>query len=819
MTSGHLRGALAAASVVVIAGSSALHSETAADGVLLLTQSLSTSDILSTAEFLGPEGMLDAVPLYLSVTVNGHATGVVAEFTLHRDGRRLASTRDELNAVGLIAPRGLSGEVFLDDIPGVSFAYDPDAQSLDITAPVQSLKPQVISDRPVRDLPLVQHGYGAVLNYRLSVDLGRDILTDGPSLHAGYADLEGRIYAPFGVFTTKGAITATGPDFADPQFTRYESNFTYSNPKRMLNFTLGDFVSSSLPWGRSVRLGGVQLRRDFSLRDDIITNPRLSYAGIAAVPSTVDVYVNNVRAWSGKTDAGPFKLTDLPMIGSAGEAVIVIRDPAGNEQVGHVPFFAGRDVLKAGSLQFSLDAGRPRGAFTSDQEAYGPRTVGVTSLRFGVTDRITLLGQAEGGMGLSALTLGVTAILLNAAEVTLAAGRSSYDAQDGRVLYGTLRSTVADVDLELSSLRSSEDYTDLATVLGLARLDGSATAEDISRQYPARAQDALTLGFNDLLHNGSLNLNFIHAERADATNSIVAMSYSRPVGKSGSMRLAGFTDLQEGGFGASIGFDFSLGERGSTGVGLSRGADGRMASYAGLSRPIRRELGSTGYRAAIYGWHDGRPHGDWTGSYRGGLGQAGLRLSINEAGKMSGSASFDGAVVAAGGRVLAGNRIRDGFAVVKLGVPGVPVLLRGREVAKTGPFGAALVPDLRAYRSNRVSIDPTDLPADVNLSATAMSVVPAALSGVTVTFGEAPGKAALVVLRGTDGSFLPAGTPVELRGRSEDFFVGYDGEVWLEGLSEQNRVTATLDNGTCSASFAFALAANKTARIEGVTCE
>ncbi|NEV03151.1 hypothetical protein, partial [Bradyrhizobium uaiense] len=41
--------------------------------------------------------------------------------------------------------------------------------------------------------------------------------------------------------------------------------------------------------------GGLQAQRDFALRPDLITAPLATIGGSAAVPSTVDVYVNNIK--------------------------------------------------------------------------------------------------------------------------------------------------------------------------------------------------------------------------------------------------------------------------------------------------------------------------------------------------------------------------------------------------------------------------------------------------------------------------------------------------------------------------------------------
>lgn len=172
----------------------------------------------------------------------------------------------------------------------------------------------------------------------------------------------------------------------------------------------------------------------------------------------------------------------------------------------------------------------------------------------------------------------------------------------------------------------------------------------------------------------------------------------------------------------------------------------------------------------------------------------------------------------AGRGIFATNRIHDGFAVVTVGPPDVAVSLNNREVARTGVFGRALVPDLRSYRVNRISINPLDLPIDASVEATAMNVVVARRSGVSVDFGGKPEAAALVVLSDTAGAFLPPGSQVQLRGSSDSFIVGYDGEVWITGLGPRNQITAQTENADCSAAFAYAKWSDEQVYIDGVTC-
>lgn len=830
MTTARLGGALAAAGILIIGSTVALRAETAEGGALRSGGTLSTSDYLSSSDFLSSADFLSTgeyavqpvlgstMPLFLSVTLNGREIGAIVEFTYHLDTGRMAASRDALGQAGLVVPRATRHEVFLDSLKGVDYRYDEATQSIAITAPDESVKPQIISAQKTADLPEPTGGFGAVVNYRLSFGLGNDITRTGPQVGLPTADIEARVNLPFGVFTTTGLASLLDKDGSQFGFARNESYFTLSNQARMLTATLGDFVSSTLPWGRAVRLGGVQLRRDFGLRSDVVANPRLSFSGIAAVPSTVDVYVGSVRAWSGKADAGPFQLVDLPTLGPEGEAVIVVKDDAGNAQESRIPFFTSHDGLREGMVQFSFDYGRPRLDFITAGKGYGEAAVGSASLRFGLTDRVTLQGQAEAAPGLRNIVLGANAVVFDAAEVGVSMGQSRYDGRDGRLAFGTFRTRLGTAELRLSSLRTSDGYADLATALGIAALGADAEADDLLRQHPARAQDAASLTFADLFGTAALNLGLIHSDRAGLSDTILSASFSQGIGERSRIRVGGFTDMSDGGFGLSLALNVRFGGDNWGGTSVGRDKDGGFTSSIGFGRPIGRNIGATGYRAAIRDLQSGNPRIDWSGAYRSRYGLAGLRLARDGAGRISGSGSAEGALVVAGGRVFATGTVKDSFAVVKLGLPGVPVYFNGQPAVKTGVFGAALVPGLRGNRGNRLSINPADLPTDATVAATAMTVVPKARSGVTVTFGEPPGRAALIVLRHADGTLLPVGTPVTLNGKDGDFVVGYDGQVWLDGLRRSNRIEAMTDKGTCSSRFDLAAALDGGALTRGIPC-
>lgn len=118
-------------------------------------------------------------------------------------------------------------------------------------------------------------------------------------------------------------------------------------------------------------MGGVQLRRDFGLRSDLITQQLLSFDGSAAVPSSVDVFIDNNRTYSTGRDAGPFRLEDLPVSAGPGDALIVVTDANGRRTTKAVSFYVSRKLLKKGVLDFSIEAGQTREGCGLESNAYG----------------------------------------------------------------------------------------------------------------------------------------------------------------------------------------------------------------------------------------------------------------------------------------------------------------------------------------------------------------------------------------------------------------------------------------------------------------
>lgn len=120
--------------------------------------------------------------------------------------------------------------------------------------------------------------------------------------------------------------------------------------------------------------------------------------------------------------------------------------------------------------------------------------------------------------------------------------------------------------------------------------------------------------------------------------------------------------------------------------------------------------------------------------------------------------------------------IDDSFAVVRVGdESGVRIYRENQLVGQTDSSGYALVPGLRAYQSNAISMEQADLPLDVVIDTMQAQAVPYYRSGVMLDFPIVHPNGALLAVRLENGDPLPAGALVRFPDRQDEFPSGAAG--------------------------------------------
>lgn len=144
-------------------------------------------------------------------------------------------------------------------------------------------------------------------------------------------------------------------------------------------------------------------------------------------------------------------------------------------------------------------------------------------------------------------------------------------------------------------------------------------------------------------------------------------------------------------------------------------------------------------------------------------------------------------------------------------------MLENRPIGQTNRRGKILLPNLHSYDVNTITLDPGNLPVDARIDRTKQTVIPSEGSGAVVDFKvETGGRVALITLKNESGDFIEAGSTGTIDG-SRDFVVGYDGQAYLDNVSEKHRLLITQPTGgDCEAQIVLGDAAETRTTLEAI---
>jgi outer membrane usher protein len=152
---------------------------------------------------------------------------------------------------------------------------------------------------------------------------------------------------------------------------------------------------------------GLQYATNFGTQPGFITYPLNSLSGQTALPSVVNVYVNNVLTATARVPQGPFTLNNLPSINGRGEIRLMVRDLLGREQAIVQSLYGSTLLLRPGLNDFSFQAGTLRENYGITSNDYG-RGFASGVWRRGVTAELTTETGMESARGRRAVGLGTT---------------------------------------------------------------------------------------------------------------------------------------------------------------------------------------------------------------------------------------------------------------------------------------------------------------------------------------------------------------------------------------------------------------------------
>lgn len=713
--------------------------------------------------------------LLVDLTVNGQRLPNVALVERWPDGALLLAenswTEARLNPSG--QQRTLSdGSVGypLETVAGLTYRVDRGALGLEVNAPASAFVGSTLGPQGPVVVPPRRPDPGVMLNYDLSMahSTGSGI----PSTSG--ATLEAVAFNGFGNIVTSGVLTDDG---TQRSFRRLDTYWRYDMPERMETLVIGDTVGTGGAWSRPVRYAGLRWGRDFGMRPGFVTMPQLSLAGQAALPSTVDVLVNNARRISQPVAPGPFDLTNVPVVTGAGEVNLVVRDMLGRETIVKQSYYASPRLLAPGLVDFSVEAGWLRTGYGQDS-SYGDAFASGT-LRRGLTQALT--GEARLELQPARRAAGLElAGLLGTWGLARGALALSSDSLQGSHEQGTLLQLGVERSTPTSGGAVQYEYA----TRGFAPLGEAIGAQTVGHR--SRSQWLASIGgpvWGPV--NGALNL--VRRTRWDGERiTSLGAFLSAPVGQRASIGLSLNRRLDgDHAWSAGVNLTMPLDDGVFTAARVDRNTDGRLVGNASaVSNPPAGP--GLGWRVEASTQESQRARGGV--QYNTNHAVLALDAATDAHGNVAVRAGARGTVGVLGGVAFASRPVGEsGMALVEVeGLAGVPIKRSNQVVATTDARGFALVPGLLPWQKNLLEIDAEELPMDADLGDTTQQVVPYPRSGSVVKFKVRRTRQALVVLHRPGGLPVPEGALVRLDDGPE-FVVGRRGEVWLTDLAAEHQ--------------------------------
>lgn len=752
----------------------------------------------------GLQGQGPAQMLLLELSVNDQPLPDIVLAERRPDGRLVLplaawkAARLRPHGEALPLPDGETGYA-LDALPGLRYTMDLRQLKLALTVPAEAFEATGMALAGRGDIPPNAAPPGLYLNYDMFAIRGEA----GTNSHGGL--VETVAFSRWGSFMT-GALVRGNE--GENRSVRTETFWRQDFPDRMASLTIGDTLGSGGAGSRPVRFGGIRWGRDFSLAPGYITHPMPTLAGSAALPSSVDLLVNNQRVIAGRQmAAGPFTLSNIPVVNGEGELTLVVRDLRGVDTLVTQKYYGAPRLLAPGLADFSFEAGALRLNYGSESADYGDRFAASTYRR-GLTSALTAEGRVElqptrraAGLELSGLLGTVALARVGAAWSRSEDTDSSATISGGRYLLG----------LERSSRRGSWalnwDY------FGERFRQFAAASTEPRPRTRFTAGGGLPLG-----HGMSLGISYARQTTWDGDDfSLAALNFSWAL--TSNLHLSAYVSKQ-----------LAPNKSWSGGLSLTLPLQPQtvLSSQGIRDTTGRRTMSAQASRSAPAG-----PGWGWrvkTSDSPGQTAQGGVTLNTNQAQFSAESNAGQGTnavrLGASGslgwlqGVPFASRHIGQGaFAVVRVGdFEGVPVMRSHQAAALTERNGAAVVPGLLPYQKNLLTIDAALLPMSAEISQVQSTVTPYARSGVFVDIPVRRARNALVILRQADGRPVPSGARVRLTPAGHEFSVARRGEVYLSDLQNENQLAVAWEGNSCTLPFRLTGSEGEEPRIGPLTC-
>ncbi|WWO95522.1 MAG: fimbria/pilus outer membrane usher protein [Candidatus Dasytiphilus stammeri] len=686
----------------------------------------------------------------------------------------------ELKSVGLILPKKItkSDWIAIDQIKDVHIQYNINSQQLLINVPFFWFPIQKIflnkKYNILKNNLTSQSNFGWLFNYNIYFRKQLFSYSNPVNFLTFWSEL--RIFSKWGVLSN---TSSWSNELSKPSIKRYDTHLEINDEKHLLSYILGDSITDTLFGSIPLRIGGIKFFRNFSLYPDIITYPLPKFFGQTDKPSRINLYINHSKMISTKINPGPFILLNtIPNLQGSSKAKMVILSPKNEKKIFFIPFYVTSELLKPGLTNFSFSLGLLRERFGMNYR----HLISSGIISHGIKSWLTLEAQMERSQNLLKYGIGATI-----KPMTLGVVNLSWIGNNIKKCFHP--NNKSSLFLTPINQKMTIGYNYNNTYLSLSALHSFINYNRFSKE--SNKQENNLIGTINFGHYGNLSLGLINTWNYDKTNRLINLSYSITLPKSINLWASVSKNNHPQNFNAQFMFTLPLKVWGNTSFS-SKLDENKYLNFHQIwsNKILTHHYGEIGWNVILSQpekYHEANVR--WkTPYFENRFGFFGHRYKNENT-----WIEFEGSVVNIAKHIYVTQPIHDAFALISTkGYNQIPVFYENQLVGKTNKFGFLLVPTVTGLYQSKFDIDPMKLPADVIATETTKKLPIKKHSGYFIEFDIHKLHALLCQIVDEKGNYLPNGSLVKLQGISRVTWLGWDGQMWLEGIPKNSPQVLTI---------------------------
>lgn len=509
--------------------------------------------------------------------------------------------------------------------------------------------------------------------------------------------------------------------------------------------------------------------------------------GIANSSAIVTVKQNGYTIYQSNVPAGAFEINDLYPSAFSGDLDVTIEESDGTTRHFTQPFSALPMMQRPGHLKYSATVGRFRATDSGDSKE--PEFLEGTA-SYGLNNTLTLYGGLTASEDYRALGVGVGSTLgaLGSISMDLSQASTQFDNGDSDDGYAWRTQYIKDI---------AETGTSVSLSYYRYSNSGYFTFADANQRYinsSDRQRSETQFSLNQDLFDG---ISFYASGSQQEYQDHDKKDRNLSVGINGnqwgvSYNLSGqFTDYADRDSDRTLSLSLS--------VPLDRWLSHAQATWRVTrqkNESAQHEIGINGsmlddHRLSYSLKQRQSADSDYNGSslyssYRSAYGTVNAGYDYSSHNRQL-SYGISGGIVAHAHGVTLSQPLGSAFALVDAnGAAGVKV--KNYPGIETDYFGYAVIPYLTAYQENRIMLDTTLMPDNVDVTQTMQTVVPNQGAAVTARFNAQSGYRVLVKLTDLQGKPLPFGAMASNETQQQQSIVDEGGVLYITGVNDRPQI-------------------------------